>query len=128
MRLKIKKVIKLHRFEYELTPYGIKKAICDCSREDFPLLLTLMEADSKAHSEEAVSVRLEKLSEIKKLFESVKDDPLTIKELKINGNDLKKAGLTGIEVGNALEMLLDAVLKDKNMNEKDKLLGLLRKE
>ena len=128
MRLKIKKVIQLHRFEYELTPYGIKKAICDCSREDFPLLLTLMEADSMAHSAEATSVRLEKLAEIKKLYESVKDDPLTVKELKINGNDLKNAGLTGVEVGNALEMLLDAVLRDKNMNEKDKLLGLLRKE
>ena len=42
--------------------------------------------------------------------------------------NLKNAGLKGVEVGNALEMLLDAVLRDKNLNEKDKLLGLLRKE
>ena len=127
MRLKIKKIIKLHRFDYQLTPYGIKKAICDCSREDFPLLLTLMEADSKAHSESATSERLEKLAKIKKIYEEVKNDPLTIKELKINGNDLKTLGLSGAEIGNTLEKLMDAVLKDKTLNEKSKLLALLGK-
>ena len=128
MRLKIKKVIRLHRFEYALSPYSVKKAICDCTREDFDLLLTLMEADSKAHSESAASERLEKISTIRKIYEEVKDDPLTIKELKINGNDLKALGLNGAEIGNALEKLMDEVLKDKTLNEKSKLLALLGKE
>ena len=72
--------------------------------------------------------RLEKLSIIRKIYEEVKDDPLTIKELKINGNDLKALGLNGAEIGNALEKLMDEVLKDKTLNEKSKLLALLGKE
>lgn len=124
MRLKIKKVISLHRFEYELTQYGIKKSLLDCSREDFPLLLQLMEADSKAHSEGAALARLEKLDRIKEIYEAVKDDPITLRELKINGNDLKNMGYSGNEIGVVLEKLLDEVLKDKNLNNKDALMHL----
>ena len=123
-RLRIKKVIALHRFEYEHSPYGIKKAICHCGRENFDLLLSLMEADSKAHSQSTALERLKTLDLIKGIYESVKDDPITLKELKINGNDLKALGYCGGEIGIVLERLLDDVLKDKNLNEKNKLLQL----
>lgn len=123
-RLKIKKVIALHRFEYDYTPYGVKKAICDCGREDFSLLLDLMEADSKAHSEETAVLRLKSLDLIKEIYESVKDDPITLKELRIDGNDLKGLGYTGSEIGIILERLLDEVLKDKTLNDKNKLLQM----
>lgn len=123
-RLRIKKVISLHRFEYEHSPYGIKKAICDCGRENFDLLLSLMEADSKAHSQSTALERLKTLDLIKEIYESVKDDPITLKELKINGNDLKALGYFGGEIGIVLERLLDEVLKDKTLNKKKKLLEL----
>ena len=123
-RLRIKKVIALHRFEYEHSPYGIKKAICHCGRENFDLLLSLMEADSKAHSQSTALERLKTLDLIKEIYESVKDDPITLKELKINGNDLKALGYCGGEIGIVLERLLDNVLKDKNLNQKNKLLQL----
>lgn len=128
MRIKITKVIALHRFEYELTPYGIKKALCDCSKEDFPLLLELMEADSKAHSKDTALLRLEKLEKIKEIYEKVKNDPITLKELKINGNDLKNMGYSGNEIGAVLGKLLDEVLKDKNMNNKDALIHLAERK
>lgn len=123
-RLRIKTVISLHRFQYDHSPYGIKKAICDCGKENFNLLLALMEADSKAHSPDTVKERLKKVETIKDIYESVKDDPITLKELKINGNDLKEIGYRGNEIGSVLEKLLDYVLRDKNLNEKSKLLEL----
>ncbi|MFZ5647028.1 MAG: CCA tRNA nucleotidyltransferase [Bacillota bacterium] len=54
--------------------------------------------------------------------------PISIKDLALNGNDLKKMGIrSGKEMGCVLDRLLDAVLERPEMNEKSRLLGLVRK-
>ncbi len=53
--------------------------------------------------------------------------PLKIKDLKINGNDLKKLGITnGLEIGNTLNMLLQKVLQNPELNEKEKLINVIQ--
>ena len=47
---------------------------------------------------------------------------LSIKDLAVNGHDLIALGLSGKEIGNALNTLLDAVLEERLPNEKDALL------
>lgn len=50
----------------------------------------------------------------------------SIKMLNINGNDLKKLGITGIAVGETLNRLLNLVIEQPHLNEKQILLSLLK--
>ena len=51
--------------------------------------------------------------------------PLGIKDLAVNGYDLMKIGIPqGKEIGGTLKALLDAVLEDSNLNDKDTLLRM----
>ena len=49
----------------------------------------------------------------------------SLRDLAVNGNDLKKRGLHGKEIGRGLQTLLNAVLDDKVKNEKASLLEYL---
>ena len=53
------------------------------------------------------------------------DFPRSIKELAVNGSDLISAGFkAGQEIGDLLEELFDAVLRDPSLNDKEKLLEM----
>lgn len=47
---------------------------------------------------------------------------LSIKDLAVNGHDIMALGITGTDIGKALNALLEAVLEEKLPNEKDALL------
>ena len=52
---------------------------------------------------------------------------VTIKQLKIDGTDLKQSGIShGPEIGKVLNYLLDAVIENRCDNTKDKLLSYLQ--
>ena len=52
----------------------------------------------------------------------------TSSELALNGGDLVKLGAKGKQVGRLLELLLEAVIEDPTLNEKEKLLTLAIRE
>ena len=57
----------------------------------------------------------------------LQEQALTIKDLKIDGNDLLKKGISqGKQIGELLDYLLDKVLEDPELNEKEKLQGLVK--
>lgn len=49
-----------------------------------------------------------------------------LSDLKITGDDLIQLGFKGREIGNALGYCLDQVLRDQSLNEKEKLIGLIK--
>lgn len=51
-------------------------------------------------------------------FEKIKGDCVNIKDLAVNGDDLKNFGLSGKQIGVALNHLLDVVLNDQSQNVK----------
>ena len=51
---------------------------------------------------------------------------LHICDLAVNGNDLKELGLSNRQIGEGLKLLLDAVIEEKTVNEKDSLLDYLK--
>ncbi len=51
--------------------------------------------------------------------------PLYLSDLAVNGNDLTKLGIKGKAIGEALDILLKAVIKDEIINEKEVLLKYL---
>ena len=50
-----------------------------------------------------------------------------LKNLNINGYDLINLGYNGKEIGNTLNYLLEAVINDEVVNEKDSLIKYLNK-
>lgn len=52
-------------------------------------------------------------------------DPITLKDLQVNGGELQNVGIFGKDIGEILNFLLDEVHKNPNINVKDKLLELL---
>ena len=67
---------------------------------------------------------------IKKVCKNAADKnlPRSLKELKINGTDLKKSGITGSDIGVALETVFNLVATEKLPNENKTLLSYIRKE
>jgi tRNA nucleotidyltransferase (CCA-adding enzyme) len=55
-----------------------------------------------------------------------RNDPLTRSDLAISGTDLQAQGLSGVEIGRMLAVLLDRVLDDPSLNTRDRLLALVR--
>lgn len=53
-------------------------------------------------------------------------NPYTLQQLKLNGWDLRILGYEGKEIGEILKYLLDEVLKDPELNNKETLLKLLK--
>jgi len=54
---------------------------------------------------------------------------ISLKQLDINGNDLKKAlGINGKNIGSTLNLLLDAVIEEKCQNTFDKLISYAKNE
>ncbi|MBX7057387.1 MAG: CCA tRNA nucleotidyltransferase [Leptospirales bacterium] len=58
------------------------------------------------------------------LLAGLEKEALTIRDLKINGADLMALGLSGPQIGNALKMLLDQVLRNQSLNNRQRLLAL----
>jgi poly(A) polymerase/tRNA nucleotidyltransferase (CCA-adding enzyme) len=57
-----------------------------------------------------------------------KDMALKVTDLAVNGHDLKEIGLSGAEIGNTLNMLLEKVLDDPLLNTKEILIELAKKK
>ena len=57
------------------------------------------------------------------LFRSIKSGQcINIKELAVNGNDIKSIGAKGREIGEVLQQLLDYVIDDRIENKYDELM------
>lgn len=64
------------------------------------------------------------LVNIESIAEDIMDNnqPFNLKDLNINGNDLINIGYKGKEIGIELDRLLEIVINDSNLNNKEYLL------
>lgn len=112
-----------HDFEPPLSKTDLKKHLKTKTIEDIKTLLIIKKSDRGALSESYRDISKESeqclkwLSEIENNNECCK-----ISQLAITGDDLKKKGLEGEDIGKALDTLLDAVIEGKLQNKKDDLL------
>lgn len=106
---------------------NIKKFIGCVGAENLNDLFDLFRAEAGvcggSGGEDAVKRVQEAAEEILK-----NNEPLLIKDLALNGNDLKALGIKpGREMGDILKRLLEVVLEDPGMNDKNRLLDLVRR-
>ncbi len=122
-RENVVKLVRVHDTPIEESERIIKKRLRSMGEELFFDLINLQRADTKGlapefHSREEHFDTLEKMA--RQIIES--EECFSLKDLKINGNDLIKEGFRGKEIGTALSSALEAVIDGNLKNEKDELI------
>ncbi|SFR62091.1 CCA tRNA nucleotidyltransferase [Anaeromicropila populeti] len=119
-------LIKWHDYRYELTEKAIRRAIHKIGKEEIKILFFVQYADTLAHSTYQLDEKLAKLNSARILAIQVeeKEQCTSIRDLKINGNDLIEIGFKpGKIIGDILERLLQEVLDNPELNDKEILLN-----
>lgn len=120
-------LVKNHMFYYnvdEVGESGVRRVIQKVGLENINDLIDVRIADRLGSGvPKAVPY---KLRHFKFMVEKVSHDAISVKQLKINGNDLmeKLKIAPGPKIGTILDILLALVIDDQKLNEKSKLLEL----
>ena len=113
----------------EITKEFVRKLMSKLGAEHLDDLLEIKNADIEGQSDYSRDDSLKKVSLIKKYSEEILRDneALTIKDLAINGNDLMKMGYPkGPIMGEILRFLLDKVLEEPELNQKETLIKIVK--
>lgn len=118
------RLVKVHDTPIEESERIIKKRLRSMGEELFFDLIRLQRADTKGlapefHHREKHFDALEKMA--KEIIKNA--ECFSLRELKINGNDLISEGFTGKEIGTALSAALEAVIDGRAQNEKNELIA-----
>lgn len=117
-------LIKYHDVRFNGSKRQLRHVMSAIGDKNVELLLKIQRADIMAQSEYKHKEKLEKLNLACKVYEEILADKdcFTLKQLKINGNDIKNLGVTeGVKIGKILKMLLSLVIEDKLENKKSAL-------
>lgn len=121
---KLVKLVQYHQFTVsELqTDKAVRRFIRDLGREYIQDMLDLRTGDRVGSGATPTSWRLDLF---KKRIVEVQKEPFTVKDLKIDGNDVMKIfGIKpGKQVGEILNKLFDEVVNNKLKNEREELLN-----
>ncbi len=122
-------LIRWHDYRFILTPSGMRRAVAAIGKEYMELLFEVNRADTSAKNPEHIQEKYDKLARARELYRDIleKEECVTLKELAINGKDLIAAGFKpGRNMGETLNRLLEVVLEDPKLNEKEVLLAKLQ--
>ena len=125
---KVKKLVRYHDDRPELTYPEVRRFIRDVEPGNMDNLIRLKYADLYAHARYQWDDKLYQVETLDSMYRRIAQDrdPLCIKDLAVGGDDLMKAGIaSGPAMGEALNMLLERVLDEPSMNDKNKLLDVL---
>ncbi|MGN1411995.1 MAG: CCA tRNA nucleotidyltransferase [Oscillospiraceae bacterium] len=108
--------------------YDIKKSISTLGEDVFFDLISVQQADALS-KHEFCSKHVGELEQIKTIAKGIisSGECLTLKQLSLNGNDLKSMGITGKHIGSILNTLLDEILKENLKNDKKSLIEYVKK-
>ncbi|HCX03551.1 MAG TPA: CCA tRNA nucleotidyltransferase [Clostridiales bacterium] len=126
----IENVRVLIRYHYlkdiSIKEKGVKRFINNVGKERLDDIFKLNIADIKGKADMRSIDKVYNLQKkCKEIFE--KQEPLSIKDLKINGNDIIKTGVKeGKKVGEVLQYLLEKVLENPALNNRKDLLEITK--
>jgi tRNA nucleotidyltransferase/poly(A) polymerase len=124
---KLFRLVRYHQFTVDehQTYSALRRFIRKVGLEDVPDMLDLRIGDRLGGGAAETSWRLE---EYKKRLVEVQKQPFTVKDLKIDGNDVMKVlGIKpGPKVGQVLDKLFEDVVEKKIENERETLLQRLK--
>lgn len=119
---KVVLLVRYHLFYYnvlEVTESSVRRLVKNVGPENMDDLLEVRIADRKGSG--VPKAEPYKLRHLRAIIEKVSRDPISVKMLKINGDDLMKILKIepGPKIGYILNVLLDEVLDDPQKNKKE---------
>ncbi|MBO5733794.1 MAG: CCA tRNA nucleotidyltransferase [Clostridia bacterium] len=128
LRDKAVRLVKYHDIEILPEKKYVKRAVNKVGDDIFVDLIALKRADCLSQNLELTAERLPYIDRLLELYTEIKEnkEPFGVKNLAINGNDLKELGFYGKEIGRVLDLLLEKVIENPKLNEKDKLIEMIK--
>lgn len=111
----VKIILKWLYVGFEITPYFIKKVIASIGYINFYKLLKVKKI-----------VGIDDVEKIKSITGKISTECVFIRELAVDGNDIKSLGFTENQIGSVLDYLLDIVHKFPKKNSFDDLISLAK--
>ncbi len=115
-------LIENHDVRIDANAAAVKQMLARTGEGLFLKLLLLQEADNRAKNPKFLDEKLEKLQSVYNQFQLIitEGQPYTTAQLQINGRDLIKLGFKkGREIGDTLKLLLEEVIIDPSLNNRD---------
>ncbi len=128
-REKVVKLIKLHDNPVEESERIIKRKLRSIGKDLLFDLIALQKADTTGLADEFQS-RHKHFRILTEMTERILEEEqcFSLRDLAVNGYDLLKLGFKGREIGEKLDMLLEAVIDGKVENEKSILIEQLKRD
>lgn len=126
LREKVVCLVRYHMSPPEPEPKAVRRRLSRMGSEMLDDLLTLQEADRRGTGIADGDGGFEQVRALIAQIQAEKSC-LSLKELAVNGHDLKALGYEGPQIGQILHRLLDAVLDGQLPNEKEILLSQIQK-
>ncbi len=113
-----------HDLRIPTMPKNVRRQMARLGADAFGELLPIMRADLRAQNPELRAEKEAYVDAIEREYQRALAENACVKvaDLQINGNDLKRMGLQGVEIGKTLGKLLDAVVCGSVENEREALL------
>lgn len=127
---KVTKLVYYHDYRMPATFRNVRRAMNKIGEELFPYYMQIRKADTLAQSEYRRDEKLQNLEEIEQIYGEIVEQKqcVSLKTLAVKGGDLIKAGVqAGPQIGEMLNHLLELVIEEPELNQKDLLLQEVRK-
>ena len=120
-------LIKYHDTQIDADKVTVKKWLNFAGEKYLKDLMMVKIADAKAHAKGYVVKRQETAENVIKLIDEIikNNECYTLKQLKIDGKDLKEKGYQGERIASKLQDLLNKVIEGSVENKKEELLKIV---
>lgn len=124
-------LVKYHDYRMPVQGKYVRRAMNRIGLDLFPLYLEVRRADVLAQSLYRREEKLADIEGVERLYREALErrDCVTLKDLAVNGRDLIEAGFRpGKELGEILQGLLEEVIREPELNGKERLLALAKEK
>ena len=126
---KVTKLVYYHDYRMPATPVNVRRAMNRIGEELFPMYLEVRKADMLAQSMYRREEKLQNIEDVRMIYEEIlrQNQCVSLRDLAVTGRNLIEDGMKpGKEMGEVLHWLLEQVLDNPELNEKEILLRLAR--
>jgi len=121
----VRNLVRVHDKRPPLEKKSVRRLLRDIGETMYLPLTELKRADAKAQNPDKLPEKLEYVDELERMLQEEihSQSAYALRQLAVNGGDLKEAGITdGKEIGRMLQELLELVIEEKVPNERNALL------
>ena len=127
----VTKLVRVHDDRMPAEPRAVRRAINRIGEDLFEDYCKVRRADVLAQSMYLREEKIRNLDDIEALYKQIMEEKqcVSLKDLAVTGSDLIAEGVEpGPEIGEILQQMLEWVIDDPSMNDKETLLGRWRAE